>query len=410
MDVRHFGSNLRSARKQRNWTQRYLAKKAGVAVTTAVLTEKGDSIPKLEIAARFSQAVGVPIEQLCSEPIQDAASLLKKGLIERINSMLLSDRFSIDAIESLAGFVSSLESQANLPPEQPVSPAKSKTTKSRKVRSLHHSEVKPFSFQVTKSNSSEVRNTCQSSQQFIQYLGPRLGSNREIEMVRIPSGLFAMGDDFNGPIHQVALKEFFMSRFPITQAQYKAVMGSKNPAPLHGALFSGEEKPVVGATWLMAVEFCDRLSAQSGLSYRLPTEAEWEYACRAGTITRWHFGDAVNPQVINCCFDEGDRDKLHPFPVDEIYEANAFGLSGMHGNVREWCLDNWSRTYECSSSGNLPYLKSGSKFRVNRGGSFFSEPTFCGSASRSYGAENKASREVGFRIVVVRDVSREAIA
>jgi formylglycine-generating enzyme required for sulfatase activity len=172
--------------------------------------------------------------------------------------------------------------------------------------------------------------------------------------------------DDEGPQHLVQLQGFFLSQTPITQAQWREVADWKpnkaerawskklNPNPSH---FKGDQRPVEQVYWDDAMEFCHRLSLRSGRSYTLPSEAQWEYACRAGTKTPFCFGDTISPELANYdgnyVYGNADADADGPkgiyreqtTPVG-MFPANAWGLQDMHGNVYEWCLDEWHESYE----------------------------------------------------------------
>ncbi|MBU6230591.1 MAG: formylglycine-generating enzyme family protein, partial [Cyanobacteria bacterium REEB459] len=175
-----------------------------------------------------------------------------------------------------------------------------------------------------------------------------LGQGVTLEMVLVPGGSFMMGSPTKevdrksdeGPQHQVTVAEFWMGKYPVTQAQYQAIMGN-NPAR-----FKGDNRPVEQVNWHEAMEFCDRLSKKLGQPYTLPSESQWEYACRAGTTTPFHFGETITPDLAN-------YDGNYPYgsePEETFREAttevgnfppNGFGLYDMHGNVLEWCQDWW---------------------------------------------------------------------
>ncbi|MEM7772515.1 MAG: formylglycine-generating enzyme family protein, partial [Cyanobacteria bacterium P01_A01_bin.37] len=217
-----------------------------------------------------------------------------------------------------------------------------------------------------------------------------------LEMMAIASGEFMMGSPLDeperyndeSPQHQVTIKDgFFMGRYPITQAQWRAVVSlpevnrKLNPEPSN---FKGDDRPVEQVSWLDACEFCDRLNlyVNRGLSelrkdaYMLPTEAEWEYACRANTTTPFHFGETITPEMSN--YDgsnsyvdgpEGEA-RQETTPVTQFNHANAFGLSDMHGNVLEWCLDHWHKNYEGAPTDGSAWLTDNAESeRVVRGGS-----------------------------------------
>jgi len=220
------------------------------------------------------------------------------------------------------------------------------------------------------------------------------------------------------PQHEVILSDFFMSKYLITQAQWKAVAIQLpqikielNPEPSH---FKGDDnRPVEKVSWFEAVEFCDRLSARTGREYRLPTEAEWEYACRAGTTTPFYFGETLSSGLASYDWNSsynngpkgGDRKVSNTEPVGN-FPANAFGLYDMHGNGWEWCLDTWHDSYsekpeELKKSGNTPWVSvdKSDKYRLLRGGSWNGSPRLCRSAYRGRNLPDARSYYVGFRVV-----------
>ena len=201
------------------------------------------------------------------------------------------------------------------------------------------------------------------------------------------------------PVHTVTITQpFWIGNYEVTQAEYQAVMGS-NPSYFQGPLL-----PVVTVSWSQAVAYCDALTVQeaaagrlpAGYEYRLPTEAEWEYCCRAGTTTEWSVGDSLNCAQANVGCEN------QPSAVGS-YLPNAWGLHDMHGNVWEWCLDTWdgSANYPAGSTSD-PYVTAGSVQRVIRGGSWFNsfnDYHLHRSAFR-YGAPLAyASNAMGFRVV-----------
>ncbi len=235
-----------------------------------------------------------------------------------------------------------------------------------------------------------------------------LGNGVSLEMVKIPGGSFLMGSpenelkqcDDEKPQHKVTIQPFFMGKFPVTQAQYQAIMG-KNPSH-----FQGRKKPVEYVTWDNAVEFCAKISQRTGKTYRLPSEAEWEYACRAGTTTPFYFGETITNELANYNgnYTYGYAPKgqsLEQTTDVDNFPANAFGLYDMHGNVWEWCQDSWHKNYNgMPNNGSAWFDKNDNRYRMLRGGSWFSLPWDCRCAFR-FGNERKYRYSfIGFRVVV----------
>ena len=214
-----------------------------------------------------------------------------------------------------------------------------------------------------------------------------LGDDIALDLVLIPSGTFMMGDDRHHqdeqPSHQVTVPSFYISKYPITQAQYRSVMGENQGDAV------GIDYPIEKINWHDAIEFCHKLSHQTGKHYSLPSEAQWEYACRAGTTTTFHFGDTITPDLANYNGDypyggvaKGEN-RAQATPVGS-FPANAFGLYDMHGNVWEWCLDEYQPSYQgapIDGSGVAAGLIDGVK-RVMRGGAWDYVARGCRSAVR----------------------------
>jgi formylglycine-generating enzyme required for sulfatase activity len=247
----------------------------------------------------------------------------------------------------------------------------------------------------------------------------RLEEQASLEMVWIPEGNYQMGsgnqegDYRERPQHSVAISSFFMSRFPITQTQWRAIAKTTrvridlNPEPSD---FKGDDLPVEHVTWFEAIEFCERLQLQTGKPYRLPSEAEWEYACRAGTETPFHFGDTISPELAS--YDGRQRYRSGPkgrsskqtSAVGSYNAANAFGLEDMHGNVWEWCADHWYDDYtNAPADGSIQITDYRTSPRVIRGGSWMHEPTVCRSAYRNGIPPTNKVLTIGFRLAVSLD-------
>ncbi len=214
------------------------------------------------------------------------------------------------------------------------------------------------------------------------------------------------GTDEERPQHSVTVPSFFMGKYPITQAQWRAMAALPqveiplNPDPSH---FKGDNRPVEQVSWDKAVEFCERLSRFTGHQYRLPSEAEWEYACRAGTTTPFYFGETLTPKLARCKANLGMA-LVTMFigktaPVGS-YLPNAFGLYDMHGNVWEWCADTWHENYQGAPTDGSTWLESDNDYRVLRGGSWGDDPQVCRSASRFWGRLFDLST-FGFRVAWV---------
>jgi formylglycine-generating enzyme required for sulfatase activity len=317
-----------------------------------------------------------------------------------------------------------------LPPLFPASPLKSELMKTR--------SLKPVTFNVPRVNErgSLLSQLTGKANYFVED-----ARGVALEMNEIPGGRFMMGASaaevgqaFNEamrdgeivdeetyenittemPQHAVNVKGFFMSSHEITQAQYAAVMGGlPNIAPQ----FRGPNFPVVNVTWNEASEFCARLSRLSGKVYSLPTEAEWEYAARAGTTTPFAFGPTITPQlaVYNSAIPFGlaPRGPLRKAMtgVGEISPANAFGLYDMHGNVWEWCADYWHTSYNSAPTDGSAWEEQETiaddsdpegapdQSRVARGGSWVSAATRNRSASRFRFFPTYRAASLGFRVV-----------
>jgi len=251
-----------------------------------------------------------------------------------------------------------------------------------------------------------------------------------LDMVAISAGEFLMGSPpgeegrdyyrYNFPEtegldveqqHRVQVPAFFMSQFPITQAQWRAVAAlpkvnrELEPDP---ANFKGSDRPVEVVSWNEAVEFCDRLSKHTGKTYRLPSEAEWEYACRAGTTTPFHFGDTLSAELANynAAYTYGNGQpgtyRQKTSEVGSFGLVNGFGLADMHGNVFEWCLDHWHPTYENAPTDGSAWTTEGDdRYRLVRGGSWNSNPVYCRSADRFRVTPHYRNNSIGFRVVCV---------
>ncbi len=292
-------------------------------------------------------------------------------------------------------------------------------------------KLQPFEFEVATIEVIEFGRTeliINRHRQQNQYFTEDLGNGILLEMVLIPGGSFTMGapemeegsNDSERPQHQVTVPTFFISKYPITQAQWKAVaaldqVNSKLEAD--PSKLKGDKRPVEQVSWYDAVEFCARLSNHTGREYRLPSEAQWEYACRAGTTTPFHFGKTITSELANYhagyTYGAGDKGKYRQqtTAVGSFGVTNAFGLYDMHGNVWEWCFDDWHDNYEDAPTDGSSWLYENNNLErktckgVLRGGSWIDRPLKCRSASRNNDVRAKRDNvnyiSVSFRVVCV---------
>ncbi|NEQ40257.1 MAG: SUMF1/EgtB/PvdO family nonheme iron enzyme [Okeania sp. SIO3I5] len=235
-----------------------------------------------------------------------------------------------------------------------------------------------------------------------------LGNRVFLEMVKIPGGRFLMGSpetkverkDSEGPQHYVDVPEFFMGKYLVTQALWKAVMGN-NPSG-----FKGANRPVEKVDWYEATEFCQKLSERTGKKYSLPSESQWEYACRAGTTTPFYFGETITSELVNYNgnhpYRNAPKGKYRRRTTDVgVFPPNSFGLYDMHGNVWEWCQDVWHDNYEgAPTDGSAWEIGGDSKVRILRGGGWYWTSRHCQCAWRGGDDAKVVGTNRGFRIVL----------
>ena len=257
-----------------------------------------------------------------------------------------------------------------------------------------------------------------------------------LPMLHLPAGRFLMGSPADepgrygdeGPQHWVQLDEFFLSQTPITQAQWRAVAQWQRREDEDGELwpevldadpvakldnaqrFAGEQRPVVNVSWHDAMVFCQRLRLRTGKNYTLPSESQWEYACRAGTTTPFHFGDTISTKLANYDGSElyggGQKGEYRQQTTDVAsFPANPWGLHDMHGNVWEWCADHWHSNYNGAPEDGRAWIneeakedKNSSNDRLLRGGSWVYYPRYCRSAFRDDVHPDDRNGSIGFRV------------
>ena len=313
------------------------------------------------------------------------------------------------------------------PEEPPPQPLPSSSPKSPS------NSLKTFQFQtVTVNSTGQITNRREEEAKFFT---ENLPGGITIDMIAIPGGSFVMGSpstekergDYEEPEHKVTVAPFFMGKYEVTQAQWRAVAGlakvniDLNP---NRSYFKGDDLPVENVSWYETVEACARLSRLTERDYRLPSEAEWEYACRAGTKTPFYFGETITSDLVNC---DGNnpygaapkgiyRQKTTPVGT---FPPNAFGLYDMHGNVWEWCADPWHKSYEGAPTDGsvwdeknndnryqksvdlLAMSRNDDRARLVRGGSWYNNPRYSRSAFRLNGAPDTRYILSGFRFVCV---------
>ncbi|MEB3342191.1 SUMF1/EgtB/PvdO family nonheme iron enzyme, partial [Okeania sp.] len=262
-----------------------------------------------------------------------------------------------------------------------------------------------FTFEVvTVNNFGEIINHTQGT---TRQKREDLGNGIKLEMIYIPGGSFLMGSPENeaerksneGPQHEATIQPFYMSKYPITQNQYQTIMGN-NPSS-----FKGESHPVERVSWHDAIEFCQKLSEKTGKIYTLPSESQWEYACRAGTTTPFYFGETITPELVNYDgnrpYGNAPQGKYRQQTISVgSFPPNAFGLYDMHGNVWEWCQDVWHENYNGAPTDGSAWETGGySNVRVLRGACWINFGWYCRSARRVCVYADTLNYLRGFRII-----------
>jgi formylglycine-generating enzyme required for sulfatase activity len=265
------------------------------------------------------------------------------------------------------------------------------------------------------------------AQGFREPLGAEAGDATSLTMLWMPPGRFWMGSpeeepergSVEGPQHLVQLQGFFLAQTAITQSQWRQVAYWKpnkgerawskklNPNP---SSFKGDQRPVEQVSWDDAMEFCYRLSQRTGRIYTLPSEAQWEYACRAGTTTPFYCGSTISTKLANYdgikVYGDGEKGDYRQQTMDVAsFPANPWGLHDMHGNVWEWCADHWHDNYEGAPEDGRAWIDAKDKesddimkVRLLRGGSWDYYPRYCRSAYRFNNHPVNRNNLIGFRV------------
>ena len=425
--------------------QHTVARTPGFAPPEQYLTdgERGEYIDVYALAATLYSLLTRQIPLSATERLQDRNLIPPQSfypsISNRVNEaimrgMALNYKFRPQSVKEWLDLLGAevitstppKTSSVQTPPEQPVinsipQPPPITIKSPPPTEPITGLPMKTFSFEtVTVNARGEIINRRNLQ---AKYFVEDLGNGVTLEMVQIPGGTFTMGSprseegslDRERPQHQVTAEPFFMGKYVITQEQYQVIMG-KNPSHfknettkwLFGRENRNKNRPVERVSWYDAVEFCDRLSKTTGKEYRLPSEAEWEYACRAGSATPFYFGEAIITDLANyngnypyACAPKGEYRKQ---TTDVgIFPPNAFGLYDMHGNVFEWCADPWHDNYEGAPKDGRVWLENGNKNRSPlRGGSWDYDAWLCRCAFHinSYSRDDIVN-DVGFRVSCV---------
>ena len=324
-------------------------------------------------------------------------SSMLADLLDDMMQRLYKDRpqNSHEILQRIAAIEKALQSPKPQPPiPQPPIPS---------------NNLKTFSFEVVTTDARG--NITNRRKESAKYFTEDLGNSVTLEMVEIPGGTFIMGSPESeakrlsneGPQHQVTVPSFYMGKYELTQVQYQAIM-RRNPFNFMGrnpSYFKGDNRPVERVSWNNAVEFCEKLSQKTGKKYRLPSEAEWEYACRAGTTTPFYFGESITPDLVNYngnyTYASAQKGKDRQQTTDVgTFPPNSFGLYDMHGNLWEWCQDGYQENYiNAPTDGSA--LTSPIGYKLLRGGSWYDNPDYCRSAYRS--SYLLDYNDIGFRVV-----------
>ncbi|MFM7426424.1 MAG: SUMF1/EgtB/PvdO family nonheme iron enzyme [Elainella sp.] len=376
--------------------------------------------------ANLSDIVTLKNDALRAEVQQDLK--LAKQLWIRVLSVSPADGDAIEGIERLAR-VSAVPPVAPLVPSIPIVPPLGEPARivspsdpngqrdavpEMPPKPEPSSPIKTFEFEVI--NVDATGREASRRRGEARFYEVNLGNGIMLEMVAIPGGQFLMGSPETeegrhgneSPQHLVTVPAFWMGKYAITQAQWKAIAAWPkvkqylDPDP---SRFKGANRPVEKVFWHDAVEFCTRLSQKTGQEYRLPSEAEWGYACRAGTTTPFYFGETITTDLVNFngnyTYSSAPKGQYREQTIDVgSFPPNAFGLYDMHGNVWEWCLEHWHGNYNGAPSDGRAWVSGGDAARwVLRGGSWYFDPRNCRSAVRYDNVAGERYDDFGFRVV-----------
>ncbi len=291
--------------------------------------------------------------------------------------------------------------------------------RSKRVKSRSSEKITPSTFTFQTLQVNEKGDSVKKPRRKATYFTELLSKNVTLDMVRIPAGHFLMGpavgedesalDKKTSDAAQceIAIKEFWIGKYTITQAQWWAIMEREPLSPRATASHRKTRtplQPIENIFWTDAVDFCQRLSQKTGRAYQLPSSAQWEYACRAGTTTPFSFGETLTPEIANYngnyTYGKGPKGRYRENSTEVgCFPPNAFGLYDMHGNMWEWCLDGWHSFQSEPLNTQNTSSRFSSQKKSLRGGSWFYLPTNCRSAySLTYPFHSRTD-DISFRIV-----------
>ena len=393
--VKEYSKNgvIRPAGQRNIWIERQKLQRLGLTIEDAEAIEAEELRPYREYQQHLKD-----YEECFREELEFLGGVLDDRSRKELNDLIRQRSLKVDDVKAIEQRVIQ---ELGIPEPvvvEPIAPKPIDIKPAAPVRSPVKPKLQPF----TELGTS----------------GKLFGSAAKLEMLPIPSGEFMMGSpeseaersDDEGPPHCVKVPAFYMGKFPITQAQWAAIAKTEiincklEFDPSH---FKGADLPVEQVSWHDAIEFCDRLSRETGKPYSLPSEAQWEYACRAGTTTPFYFGETIDTSIVNYDgnytygFGKKGEYREKTTPVGHFKtSANKFGLYDMHGNVWEWCADSWHDNYEgAPSDGSAWDASNDSGSKVLRGGSWDYYPRYCRSAFRRYCTSDDLVRLIGFRVI-----------
>jgi formylglycine-generating enzyme required for sulfatase activity len=388
---------------------------------TALLSPKSDWTPEQKNAILpFAQVTTEVLHRLGGD-YAELAQLVDRDASRRsdwIKSFTPDDDPKFPKLEALTFTTAQLvEAEAGWPPLQVEEYTVATITFDPPAQSTL--AVEPFTFKIAtlvRSRNFWDWGVQKSDGRAYRYI-EQIDENITLEMVGIKGGKFMMGspaeepesNENERPQHLVTVPDFYLGRYPVTQAQWRLVAAmpqEKRELVLDPSNFRGDTRPVEQVSWFDAIEFCARLSKHTKRQYRLPTEAEWEYACRAGTTTPFHFGETISTELANyngSIYADGPigNSRKGTTPVEHFDIANAWGICDMHGNVWEWCQDHWHDNYNSAPENGNAWLTDDDTgaYYVYRGGSWLNIPRICRSAYRFNYFPTYRSDTLGFRLV-----------